>query len=161
MRTTVQQAPITPIANVPLCCPLVLAYAVMNLDIDWTVLKVLLPAFTVLCGACFFLGLFVILGTLTFWTTETLEIMSALTFGGIETSKYPLCIYRAWFRKFFTMVVPMGSATYFHVAILERTDPLGTSVNFQWFVPISGLIFFILTLQLWQIGVQHYRSTGS
>ena len=26
MRTTVQQEPITPIANVPLCCPLVLAY---------------------------------------------------------------------------------------------------------------------------------------
>jgi ABC-2 type transport system permease protein len=120
MGTTVQQAPTTPIANVPLCCP-----------------------------------------TLTFWTTETLEIMSALTFGGIETSKYPLSIYRAWFRKFFTMVVPMGSATYFHVAILERTDPLGTSVNFQLFVPISGLIFFILTLQLWQIGVRHYQSTGS
>jgi ABC-2 type transport system permease protein len=59
------------------------------------------------------------------------------------------------------MVVPMGSATYFHVAILERTDPLGTSVNFKWFGPISGLIFFILTLQLWQIGVRHYQSTGS
>jgi len=64
---------------------------------------VLQAAFKVLCGACFFLGLFVILGTLTFWTTETLEIMSALTFGGIETSKYPLSIYRAWFRKFFTI----------------------------------------------------------
>ena len=138
-----------------------LAWAVMNPDIAWTFLKVLLAAFTVLCGACFFLGLFVILGTLTFWTTETLEIMSALTIGGIETSKYPLSIYRDWFRKFFTMVVPMGSATYFHVAILERTDPLGTLVTFQWFAPIFGLIFFILTLQLWQIGVRHYRSTGS
>lgn len=139
-----------------------LAWAVMNLDIDWTVLKVLLAAFTVLCGACFFLGLFVILGTLTFWTTETLEIMSALTYGGIETSKYPLSIYRHWFRKFFAMVMPMGCVTYFPVvAILERTDPLGTSVTFQWFAPIFGLIFFILTLQLWQIGVRHYRSTGS
>jgi len=140
----------------------VLAWSIMNLNIDWTISSVLLAIFTILCGACFFLGLFIILGTLTFWTTESLEIMNALTYGGIETSKYPLSIYRDWFRSFFTMVIPMGCVTYFPVvAILGRSDPLGTSVTFQYISPIFGPIFFLLTLQLWRFGVRHYRSTGS
>jgi len=34
-------------------------------------------------------------------------------------------------------------------------------VLFQWFAPFIGIAFLILSLQVWQFGVRHYRSTGS
>ena len=88
--------------------------------------------------------------------------MNVLTYGGIEASKYPLSIYRAWFRRFFTMVIPMGCVTYFPIlAILGKPDPLGTSLAFQYAAPVFGLLYFILSLFIWRLGLRHYRSTGS
>ena len=140
----------------------VLLWAILSLEIDWTAAKLVLTVATVLFGACFFLGLFVNLGTLSFWTTETLELMNVLTYGGVEASKFPLSIYRSWFRRFFTMVIPMGCVTYFPVlAILGRADPLGSSLAFQYTAPIFGLLYFILSLYIWRFGLRHYRSTGS
>ena len=140
----------------------VLLWATLYLNIEWSAATVALTAATVICGAFFFLGLFINIGTLSFWTTETLELMNVLTYGGIEASKYPLAIYRPWFRRFFTMVIPMGCVTYFPVlAILGRPDPLGTSLAFQYAAPMFGLLYFILSLFIWRFGLRHYRSTGS
>ena len=140
----------------------VLLWATLYLDIVWSLPVIALTAVTVFCGACFFLGLFINIGTVSFWTTETLELMNVLTYGGIEASKYPLSIYHAWFRRFFTMVIPMGCVTYFPVlAILGRSDPLGTSLAFQYAAPLVGLLYFVLSLFIWRLGLRYYRSTGS
>jgi len=44
---------------------------------------------------------------------------------------------------------------------LERPDPLGSGPLFQWLAPVVGLLFFAVCLRVWQVGVRHYRSTGS
>ena len=41
-----------------------------------------------------------------FWTTESLELMNILTYGGVETASYPLPIYHRVFRRFFTAQAP-------------------------------------------------------
>lgn len=80
----------------------------------------------------------------------------------VETGQYPLTIYRAWFRRFFTFVVPLACVNYFPtLAILDRPDPLGTSIYFQCAAPALGLIFLLIALRIWKFGVRHYRSTGS
>ncbi len=100
--------------------------------------------------------------TLAFWTTETLEIMNAVTYGGVETTQYPLVIYRPWFRTFFTYAVPLATISYFPaIAILGRTDPLGSSLLFRYLSPAMGVVFLALSLPVWKIGVRHYTSTGS
>ena len=66
--------------------------------------------------------------TTAFWTTESLEVWNAFTYGGVTMSQYPLEIYRPWFRRFFIFVIPLGCINYLPgVAILGRPDPLGTS----------------------------------
>ena len=75
-------------------------------------------------GACLFSGIFVLQATMAFWTTESLEILNTLTYGGVETAQYPVWIYRPWFRRFFTMVIPLACINYFPaLAILGRADP--------------------------------------
>ena len=140
----------------------ILVWASVALDVDWTVVKAGLTVATFLCGACLFFGLVVLQATLAFWTTETLEIINTVTYGGVETAQYPLTIYRPWFRHFFTFVVPWATVSYFPaLAILDKPDPLGSPLWFQYAAPVIGLVFLILCLRVWEFGVRHYLSTGS
>ncbi len=140
----------------------VLLWAASALEIVWSPAKIALTTTAIFGGACLFFGLLILQATLAFWTTETLEIMNMVTYGGVETAQYPLVIYRPWFRRFFTFVVPLACLNYFPaLAILGRADPLGTPLAFQWASPLAGVAFLALSLQVWKIGVRHYRSTGS
>jgi len=140
----------------------VLAWALSAVDVAWTLPKALLLVGAIGGGVCIFSGFFILEATLSFWTTETLEIVNAITYGGVETAQYPLVIYRDWFRRFFTYVIPLALVNYFPaLAILNRPDPLGTPEIIKWASPLLGLIFLMVTLQIWKIGVRHYTSTGS
>ena len=140
----------------------VIAWASVSLEVEWTALKVVLSFATVVCGAALFSGLMVLHATLAFWTTETLEVTNIVTHGGVETTQFPLSIYRPWFRGIFTFVFPLGAVSYFPaVAILGIPDPLGSPLWFQYVAPAIGLLFLLACLRIWEFGVRHYLSTGS
>ena len=141
---------------------IVLVWASVGLDLDWSAIEFGLMLVTVIGGACLFVGLMVLQATLAFWTTETLEIVNTVTYGGVETTQYPISIYRPWFRRFFTFGVPLACVSYFpSLAIMGVADPLGSSVWFQYACPLIGVAFLAVALQLWKLGVRHYVSTGS
>lgn len=141
---------------------LVFVWAANALHLSWSLPKIALLLATLLSGACLFYGLLVLQATMAFWTTETLEIMNTVTYGGVETAQYPLVIYREWFRRFFTFVVPLACVSYYPaLALLDRADPLGSPAALHWLAPLVGVLFLVLCLQLWDWGVRHYHSTGS
>ena len=109
-------------------------------------------------GAAVFYGLFVVQAALAFWTVESLEVMNTVTYGGVETAQYPLSIYRPGFRQFFTYVVPLGMVTYFPAQSILRGE-----ASWPWLVApvLVGALFLAASLLLWEVGVRHYRSTGS
>ncbi len=141
----------------------VLFWAVHALDVAWSLGRVLLTVVAILGGTCLFYGLIVLQATLSFWTIESLEIMNAVTYGGREAGMYPLTIYRTWFRRLFTFVVPLACVSYFPaLAILGRDDTvLSSPVWFRWSAPLAGVLFLVVSLQVWKFGIRHYRSTGS
>lgn len=140
----------------------VFAWAVWMLDIDWSLARLLLLVFTLISAVVFFYALFIFQAVISFWTTESLEMMNTLTYGGVETAQYPLAIYGVGFRRFFTFVVPLGCISYFpSLAIMGVDDPLGSSLAFQVCAPLAGYVFFALALLGWSIGTRHYTSTGS
>src|SRR5437764_15254984 len=97
-----------------------------------------------------------------FWTTESVEIVNCTTYGGVEAAQFPVTIYSAGFRRFFTFIVPLATINYFPAhAILGKTDVLGSSPIFQWASPAAGVLFLIVCLQIWKVGVRHDCSTGS
>jgi ABC-2 type transport system permease protein len=140
----------------------VFGWAIAAGDIPWTLGRIALVPLAIGSGICVFLGLLVLQATSAFWTVETLEVWSAFTYGGVTVSQYPLPIYRAWFRALFIYVIPLGAALYFPgVAILGRPDPLGAPARAGWLAPLAGPAFLAACLQVWRVGVRHYRSTGS
>ena len=108
------------------------------------------------------MGIFILQATLSFWTVESLEIVNTVSYGGVEAAQFPLTIYRPWFQRFFTFIVPLACLNYFPgLAILGRADALGTPAIFQWVSPLIGGIFLVACMQVWKLGVRHYASTGS
>ncbi|MFN3650616.1 MAG: ABC transporter permease [Armatimonadota bacterium] len=141
---------------------LILAWGLASAPIDWSPAAALLVPAMVLGGACLFYGLFVLQATLAFWTVDSLEVFNTVTYGGIETAQYPLEIYRPWFRRFFTVVVPLACANYLPVhALLGRPDPFGAPPLLQWAAPAGGLLFLLVCLRVWKTGERRYCSTGS
>jgi ABC-2 type transport system permease protein len=141
---------------------IVLAWAQAALHLHWTVGTALLLLAAIAGGACLFIGIVVLQATSAFWTTESLEVWNAFTYGGAFMSQYPATIYRPWFRQFFTYVIPLACVNYFPLmAVMGRGDPLGSSPIWQWLAPLAGGAFFAAAIQVWRIGVRHYRSTGS
>jgi ABC-2 type transport system permease protein len=139
-----------------------LVWATFQLGIAWTPAKTLLLLATTLGGSCVFYGLFVLQATLCFWTVESLEIMNTVTYGGTETAQYPMTIYRPWFRRFFTFVVPLACMNYIPAsAILDRGASLGVPAWLPWVAPLVGVAFLLVSLQVWRFGERRYRSTGS
>ena len=128
----------------------------------WSPADALLLALTVVGGICLFTGLVIMQAASAFWTIEGLEVWNAFTYGGVFMSEYPVTIYRPWFRKFFTYIIPLACVSYFPaVELLHRSDPLGSRPIFRWLAPTAGVLFLALGLEIWKIGVDHYRSTGS
>lgn len=137
----------------------VLAWGFRELQFSFFSYQSLAILFAIICTAALFCGLFVIQATLSFWTTETLEIMNITTYGGVETGQYPISIYPKSFQWFFTFIIPLGCVAYYPIATLLKHETL--PLWFGLLLPAAGLIFLYFACQLWKIGVNHYQSTGN
>jgi ABC-2 type transport system permease protein len=141
---------------------LVLWIGTSHLQLTWTLGKIGMMLWAIAGASCLFIGLIIIQATIAFWTTESLEIMNTLTYGGIETAQFPMTIYLPWFRRFFTFVVPLACVNYFPVlVILEKPDPLGAPLLFQFLSPATGILFLLVSFLFWSFGLRYYASTGS
>lgn len=138
---------------------IVLIYAVSALEMSWTLPKALTLGFMIASGVFIFTGIFMLAATLCFWTVQGLEVVNIFTDGGREMAQYPLHIYETWVKRFFTFVIPFGCVNYIPLLYI-----LGKSEGDSWMymlAPAAGIVFILPCLLVWNIGVRHYRSTGS
>lgn len=136
-----------------------LLWGAAHAGIAWDTAKALLLTLAVLGGACTFYGILVLQATLCFWTVESLEIVNAITYGGITAASMPLTIYPSWLRLFFTWAVPLALVNHIPAdALLERS---ALAPGLLWASPLVGVAFLAISLQVWRVGVARYASTGS
>jgi ABC-2 type transport system permease protein len=142
---------------------IVLIWASHRLQIAWTAGKISLLLASILGGACLFSGLIILQATLCFWTIDSIEILNCTTYGGVEAAQFPLTIYHRWFRDIFVFLIPLATINYFpaHFILSRAETVFGSSPWMQCASPIIGLLFLILCLQIWRLGVRRYHSTGS
>ena len=138
---------------------IVFTWAIVNLSITWTTLKVICVLLMVIGGTFIMSGLFIIFATMSFWTIQGLEIANIFTDGGREMSQYPLSIYAKSIQKFFTYIVPFAAVNILPLNYL--LDKPGYTFWGYAFIPLIGILFIIPALSFWNFGVKHYKSTGS
>jgi ABC-2 type transport system permease protein len=138
---------------------IVLGWALMNLSIEWSVIKAVTLCLMVISGVLIFTGIYILAATMCFWTIQGIEVVNIFTDGGREIAQYPLNIYQKWITKFFTYVIPFGTVNYLPLMyILGRTE--GNDI-LHMLTPLMGSLFILPCLLVWHFGVRHYRSTGS
>ncbi|PYE55712.1 ABC transporter permease [Deinococcus yavapaiensis] len=140
----------------------VFGFALALSPIDWTLFKVLYLPLVALGMILFFGGVFVIGGTLTFWTVEGTEAVNVLTYGGSNLIVYPMSIYEEWLRRLFTFVIPAAFLNYYPALyFLDKPDPFGLPEFASFVAPLAGGLVFLAALLFWRFGLKHYQSTGT
>jgi ABC-2 type transport system permease protein len=137
----------------------VLLYGATHVDIIWTLAKIALLCGAILGGACLFYGILILQATLCFWTTESLEVVNAITYGGITAAEMPLTIYPKPLRYLFTFIVPIACLNYIPLSVILERNEVAPWVS--WVSPLMGVIFLLLAFPIWHLGERHYTSTGS
>ena len=136
-----------------------LLWGASHASVHWDALKIATLLGAILGGALIFYGVLVMQATLCFFTVESLEIVNALTYGGIMAAELPLTIYPKWIRLLFTFVVPIACMNYLPASVIFGHP--GASPRLALLAPVVGVGFLTLALQLWKLGERQYRSTGS
>lgn len=127
----------------------------------WTPEKALLLLLSLVGLVLFFGGLFMVGGTLTFWTTENVEAMNIVTYGGKTLISYPLSIYDEWLRRA-ALVIPVGLLSFPPIlVVLGRPFPPGLPHWTAYVSPLVGLAFLGLGMAFWRFGLRYYQGTGS
>ena len=138
---------------------IVLCWGFYELNFSLFSFHTLVILLCILGTICLFYGLFIVQATFAFWTTDTLQLMHIVTYGGRETGQFPFTIFPFGFRLFFTCVIPIATVAYYPVATLLAHESLPFWIALL--APLSGIVFLFLSTQFWKLGVRRYHSTGN
>ncbi|MBN2239794.1 MAG: ABC-2 family transporter protein [Dehalococcoidales bacterium] len=133
-----------------------------NLDIEWTVLKVVF-FILMLTGAVFIqMAMYLFTGSLNFWVVRTQSIFETLTWTFRNFIEYPISIYGKVLQVILTFVIPFAFINFYPSQyFLEKQGDYLFHPVLQYLVLPVGLLLFFLAYRLWVAGINRYESTGS
>ncbi|MFH8799309.1 ABC transporter permease [Streptomyces sp. NPDC017936] len=141
---------------------LVLGYALVALDVDWTPVRVLLVPVMLVCGGVIFCAVFVAGAAFQFVTQDAAEVQNAFTFGGQTLLQYPPTVFGRELVRGVTFVFPLAFVNWVPAAyVLGRPYPLGLPQWTAFAPPLVAVACCALAGLAWRAGLRSYRSTGS
>jgi ABC-2 type transport system permease protein len=141
---------------------LVLGYALLTLDIDWSPLKVVMLPLMVLSGAAIFGAVFVAGAAFQFYAQDASEVQNAFTYGGTTMLQYPPTVFAKDLVRGVTFVVPLAFVSWLPALyVLGRDYPLDLPQWVAFLPPVVAAGCWVLAGFAWRVGLRSYRSTGS
>jgi ABC-2 type transport system permease protein len=136
---------------------IVVGYCSARLRIPWTAVNLVLFPALVLCGAVIYIGIFVIITSISFWFEDRIGL-SPPVYNMIVFGRYPITIYNVSVQFLLSWVIPFAFASFYPtVRYLGRSEFLA---KFYMVPAVAGALAAI-ALAVWNEGVRHYKSTGS
>ena len=111
----------------------------------------------VLGGSLIYGSIFTMLASISFWSDSKTDFMPMMYNIG-NYGRYPVDIYNGVIRFILTWILPFA-----FVGVYPSAYFLGKQ---EWFVyaaltPVMGVVFFVIAVVLWNIGVTKYRGAGN
>jgi ABC-2 type transport system permease protein len=139
----------------------VLVYALLALEIDWTLGRAAMIVTMIVAGAVIYMGVWVVVICVVFWAVEGRETASAFTYGGQFLAQFPVNVYGAWLRRFLAYLFPIAFVAYFPALyVLDKRDTLGLPRALQFASPLVAVATVVAAGLCWRFAVRHYRSAG-
>lgn len=133
--------------------------ALLKLNVEWNILKVLVLLATFICGDLVIWGIFLVSAGISIYTVENLEFLNIITNGSKEIAYYPLNIYKKWLTRIFTFVIPIACFNYLPLSFIT-----GKGSFPMWLCgisPLLGMLFFIPCLLFFNYSLKKYQGTGT
>lgn len=141
---------------------MILGYALVALDIDWTPLKVLLLPLAVVSGAAIFGAVYVGGAALQFFALDAAEVQSSFTYGGQTLLQYPPSVFARELVRGVTFVVPLAFVSWLPALyVLGREYPVAVPHWVAFLPPLVAAGCGLVAWLAWRAGLRAYRSTGS
>lgn len=126
---------------------------------NWYLLSFYIPI-VVICGCFLYAGIYMCVGALTFLFSQFMEFTSIFVQGSVSLMQYPQGLFPKIIQNFFTLIIPVSLIAFYPVKFaLQKTSD--ENVFFYMISPISGVIFYLLSLILFKYLEQRYSSSGS
>ena len=136
---------------------IVLIISLCNIDIAWSLEKVLVLLLMLISSVAIFFGIFLLMASYCFMTVKGLEVRNVFTDGGKHMAQYPIGIFRKGFVFIFTYIIPYAFVNYYPLLYF-----LGKSDNKLYMIsPLIVLLYLIIPFYAFKRGVKKYASTGS
>ncbi|MFI9624913.1 ABC transporter permease [Streptomyces sp. NPDC052042] len=141
---------------------LVLGYALVVLEVEWTPLKTAMIPLMLLSGAAIFAAVFVAGAAFQFVAQDASEVQNSFTYGGNTLLQYPPSIFAKDLVRGVTFVVPLAFVNWLPALyVLGREYPLGLPEWVAFLPPVVAAVCWAGAGLAWRKGLRAYRSTGS
>lgn len=133
-----------------------------KLNIIWTFAKLFWFVVFIIGAMLIQSALMIITGTLSFWFITSNAIVDTTIYGIRRFINYPITIYSRWVQLILTFIIPYAFVNFYPAQYFfsNKKDVLFHEY-LQYGTPIVGIILFLISVALWNLGVNRYQSTGS
>ncbi|MDR0670200.1 MAG: ABC-2 family transporter protein [Treponema sp.] len=138
-----------------------MAAAVININYRLTVWSWLYLIMAVFGGVLIQSGAMIILGSLSFWTLHSTELSDIVYYGIRNFVHYPLSIFPGYIRIILTYIFPWALINYYPSLIILRKVQTAEEFVLGIFSPVLGILFFLLSIFVFNRGLRKYTGSGS
>lgn len=136
---------------------IIIIIAIVNLNIKWNLLKIISLLLMLLGSIIIFLSMFILMASYCFVTIQALEIKNLMTDGSKFIAQYPIGIYKKTMAIIFTYILPFAFINYYPLLyFVNRSNNILYMLS-----PLISVVFLLLCLLSFKIGMKHYNSVGS
>ncbi len=130
---------------------------------SWSPIQWLLFVGSFISATIISASLFIIVGSLSFWSPDTGEMGNSVTYGGNFAAQYPSHIYPSWIKRMLFTALPLAFVGYVPALVLLPgvTNPLSIPGWVSYCAPAACIPVLFLAVTCWQLGMRAYQSTGS
>lgn len=136
---------------------IVLIIAIINIDVNWNIEKIITLIFMLISAVLVFLSIFILSAAYCFLTVKGLEVRNVFTDGGKHMAQYPIGIFKKGFVFFFTFIIPFGFVNYYPLLFI-----LGQETNKLFIIsPLITILYLVPSVIIFYKGIKRYSSVGS
>jgi ABC-2 type transport system permease protein len=136
---------------------LIMGYAAVKLQLTFHWYDPFLFLIMAIGGALVYGGIFISIASIGFWSDARTSIMPLMYNIG-NYGRYPVDIYNRVIRFVLTWILPFAFVGVYPASYFLRKQEW---YGYAFFTPVMGILFFLLSVFLWNIGVRKYRGAGN
>jgi ABC-2 type transport system permease protein len=130
---------------------------VANLLGVWTPARLVLFPLLLAGSAMVISALMLIAASGCFWVKNSYSILAFIS-SFRDHTRYPMDIYNALFKFFFTWILPVGFIAFYPSTFFLRDTPLDWTAFAS---PAVGIVVFVIAVKVWDRGIAVWGGTGS